>query len=132
LSEPKKKILHIDDDGLMQTIVRASLAAAGGFEVACASSGKEALEKLADYAPDLILLDVMLPEMSGPEIIERLKERIDITRTPVVFMTAKVGGGEEEQYRSLGAGGLIMKPFNPMTLHEQIDRIMLDFSCPKD
>ncbi|SEP69430.1 Response regulator receiver domain-containing protein [Azotobacter beijerinckii] len=123
-----KKILHIEDDGLIQAIVKASLKAIGGLEVLCVSSGKEALEIVGDYSPDLILLDVVMPGMDGPETLKKLKEKIDMEHTPVIFMTAKVTPEEIEHYRTLGASGVIIKPFDPMTLHEEINKIVRDFS----
>ncbi|WP_349573547.1 response regulator [Azotobacter salinestris] len=119
----QKRILHVEDDGLIQAIVRAALQTKG-FEVVCASSGREALEVVSNYSPDLILLDVVMPDMDGLETLERLKGKIDIKRTPVIFMTAGANQKEMEHYRSLGARGIIIKPFNPTRLHEEIGKFL--------
>jgi len=119
-----KKVLHIDDDALIQAIVKASLRASGGFEVLSVSSGKEALERVEQYSPDLILLDAVMPGMDGCETLKHLQAKIDTGHTPVIFMTAKVSQEEVESYSSLGARGVIIKPFDPMGLHKEINRII--------
>ena len=121
-----KKVLHIDDDGLIQAIVKASLKATGGFEVRSVSSGQDALDVVEQYAPDLILLDAVMPGMDGRETLKNLKAKIDTERTPVIFMTAKVSEEEIEGYCTLGASGVIIKPFDPMGLHKEIDKILLN------
>lgn len=127
-----KKILHIDDDGLIQAIVKASLKVAGGFEVLCVSSGKDALDVVEQYSPDLILLDAVMPGMDGRETLKNLKTKIDTERTPVIFMTAQVSQEEIENYRTLGASGIIIKPFDPMGLHKEIDKILLNHAAGGD
>ncbi|RYY83161.1 MAG: response regulator, partial [Comamonadaceae bacterium] len=74
-------------------------------------------------APDLLLLDVMMPGMDGPTTLARLRERPGTARTPVVFMTAKVQASEIEHYKALGALGVVTKPFDPMGLAAQVQAL---------
>ncbi len=119
-----RRILHIEDDPSIQAVTKP-LEAIGGYEVLSCSSGAQALEEVEAFAPDFILLDVMMPGMDGPQTLLRLRERIDLERIPVTFMTAKVQPSEIEHLRKLGARDVIVKPFDPMLLAEQIRSIWL-------
>ncbi|MGQ7959936.1 response regulator [Pseudomonas sp. SP16.1] len=118
-----KRILHVEDDPSIRAVARVALEAVGGFEVLSCANGQEALDQVLGFAPDFILLDVMMPGMDGPQTLERLRELIDIDEVPVVFMTAKVQPGEVAQYRNLGARDVIIKPFDPMQLAAQVRQI---------
>lgn len=118
-----RRILHIEDDPSIQAVARLALEAVGGFQVLTCSSGAEALEQVEDFAPDLILLDVMMPGMDGMQTLERLRERIDIRQIPVAFMTAKAHPAEIAHYRSLGASDVLIKPFDPMQLAGEVRRV---------
>ena len=118
-----KKILHVDDDGDIQEVARLTLEAIGGFTVETCSSGQDALDRAPGFAPDLILLDVMMPQMDGPTTYARLRAQPAMAKVPVIFMTAKVQSHETQQYLDLGAVGVITKPFDPMALSDQIRSI---------
>ncbi|MCW3147667.1 response regulator [Stutzerimonas stutzeri] len=118
-----RRILHVEDDPSIQAVTKLALEAVGGYQVLSCTSGAEALEKVEAFAPDFVLLDVMMPGMDGPETLIRLRERIDLAQVPVAFMTAKVQPREVEQLLSLGARDVIIKPFDPMRLAEQIRSI---------
>ena len=118
-----KRILHVEDDPSIQAITKLALEAIGGFEVLSCGSGNEALEQVQGFAPDFILLDVMMPGMDGPQTLKQLTELIDLSRIPVAFMTAKVQVQEVELYRQLGASDVIFKPFDPMQLATQVRQI---------
>jgi len=118
-----KRILHVEDDPSIQAVAKVALEAVGGFEVLSCSSGKDAIDRVASFAPDFILLDVMMPGMDGPQTLEQLVNLVDINVVPVAFMTAKVQPAEVEHYRSLGARDVIIKPFDPMQLASQIRAI---------
>lgn len=118
-----KRILHVEDDPSIQAVVKVSLEAIGGYQVQSCSSGHQALEEAEAFAPQFVLLDVMMPGMGGPETLTRLSERIDLAQVPVVFMTAKVQPSEIEHLRKLGARDVIVKPFDPMRLASQIQAI---------
>lgn len=120
-----KKILHIEDEADIQEVARVSLEAVGGFTVETCSSGQEALEKAPVFLPDLILLDVMMPGLDGPTTLQELRKMPETVKTPIIFMTAKVQPGEIEKLKKLGAEDVIAKPFDPMTLPEQIKTIWL-------
>ncbi|HAA91651.1 MAG TPA: hypothetical protein DCE33_04355, partial [Rhodospirillaceae bacterium] len=84
-----KKILMAEDDGDIQMIAEMALKDVGGFEVKICSSGQDALDVFCEFAPDLVLLDVMMPGMDGPTTLNKLRERDDGADVPVIFMTAK-------------------------------------------
>ena len=114
-----KRVLFVEDDPDIQTVARMALEAVGGFKVLGCSSGAEALERVEAFAPDLILLDVMMPGMDGMETLRalRLLPRIGgIAAVPVVFMTASAQAQDVSEYRAAGAVDVIAKPFDPMTL----------------
>ena len=119
-----KRILVVDDDNDIRTIAQVSLADVGGWEVILAASGSEALSLAATHQPDLILLDVMMPGMDGLTTFTNLRQS-DVTREiPVVLVTAKALRREHEQYLNLGVEGVIVKPFDPMTLPDTIRGIV--------
>jgi CheY-like chemotaxis protein len=118
-----ERILHVEDDPSIRAVAKVALEAVGGFEVLSCSSGQEALDNVLNFATDLILLDVMMPGMDGPQTLARLVEVVNINSVPVVFMTAKVQPPEVEYYLSLGARDVIIKPFDPMQLANQVRTI---------
>jgi two-component system OmpR family response regulator len=118
-----KRILHVEDDPSIQAVVKVALEAIGDYQVLSCSSGRQALEEVQAFAPQFILLDVMMPGMDGPETLTRLAERVDLSQVPVAFMTAKVQSGEIEHLHKLGARDVIIKPFDPMRLAGQIQAI---------
>ena len=117
------KILYVEDDPDIQAIAVMVLDAISGFTLEPCSSGSEALSKAVDFNPDLILLDVMMPGMDGPETLHALRQLPELANKPVVFMTAKVQPQEVQGYLDLGAVGVIAKPFDPMTLADQLREI---------
>jgi len=118
-----KKIMHVEDDPSIQMVARVALEAVGHFEVCTCSGGQEAIAQYPQFLPQLILLDVMMPGMDGPSTLRQLQQQFDLTTIPVVFMTAKVQSSEIESYKALGASDVVVKPFDPMTLSEQIRQI---------
>ena len=118
-----QKILYAEDEADIHEIAQVALELVGGFTLQLCSSGQEAVEKGPGFAPDLILLDVMMPWMDGPTTLARLREIPALARTPVIFMTAKVQPQEVEALRALGALDIIAKPFDPMQLAQQIGAI---------
>ena len=117
------RILHVEDDHCIQAVAKVALETVGGFKVLSCESGRQALDQVQAFAPNLILLDVMMPDMDGPATLKQLAKLVDLQRIPVVFMTAKVQLKEIEFYRSLGARDVIVKPFDPMLLAGQIKQI---------
>lgn len=116
-------ILSVEDEPDIQAIIKLSLETIGGFNTLICSSGEEALRLAPDFNPDLILLDVMMPGMDGPETFLALQKHPALKDKPVAFMTAKVMQNEVERLGEMGAIGVIAKPFDPMTLPEQIRKL---------
>lgn len=121
---PLNSILYIEDDPDIQTVARIALEAVGGFSVQLCSSGREALDLIATgFAPDLILLDVMMPDMDGMAVLTSLRALPQTAATPAIFMTAKVQPVEVAHYHLQGALGVIAKPFDPMQLAGQVRQL---------
>ena len=116
-------VLYAEDEADIREITGFALEDEGFNLLACAS-GQEALDKAATISADLVLFDVMMPGMDGPTTLQKLRELPNFENTPVIFMTAKVQPSEIEQYKALGALGVISKPFDPMTLADQIRDIL--------
>lgn len=120
-----EKILLVEDEQDIQEVARLSLETIGSFTVQVCNSGKDALTEAPVFKPDLILLDVMMPGMDGLATLKTLRQspNTDINNIPVIFMTAKAQAHEMKNYITSGAIGAISKPFDPMTLAEQIKEI---------
>ena len=121
--KPLARILYVEDEPDIRAIAQMALEAVGGFTVIACASGSEALARAPGAGADLLLLDVMMPGMDGPSTLKALRELPSAANTPVIFMTAKVQAAEVAQYRELGAIDVIHKPFDPMELSAQINRI---------
>jgi two-component system KDP operon response regulator KdpE len=126
VSPEEKLILVADDEARMVRFVRMNLELEG-YQVSEAGSGIEALEKVRDDLPDLVLLDVMMPEMDGFETLERLRE---ISTVPVIMLTVK--GDEEDRIRGLelGADDYVTKPFSPRELASRIRAVLRRAEMP--
>ncbi len=114
----RKRILYIEDETDLQWLVKHILESVGDFDVMVCSSGAEGLRSMEEFAPDLVLLDVMMPEMDGFSILRALRARPENNAVPVVFLTARTQEGDE--YLAAGASGVIAKPFEPGRLVEQV------------
>lgn len=121
------RVLMVEDDADIRAIAHLSLTAVGGCIVAPCASGAEALAQATAFGPDLVLLDVMMPDMDGPTTLAALRKLPGMATVPVVFMTAKVQPQEVQAYRELGATDVVPKPFDPMTLPATL-RAILDRS----
>lgn len=117
------KILVVDDDPDLLIIVRYCLQGIKQLSARFASSGMEAITIAQEFLPDLILLDVMMPVMDGIQTLERIRQTSPIQNTPVILFTAKVTKSEMTEYEGLKILGVITKPFDPLTLYEQIEKI---------
>jgi CheY-like chemotaxis protein len=110
------RVLHVDDEADIREVVEIALGLDPGLSTRSCASGQEALATAADWIPDMILLDVMMPVMDGATTLARLRENSRTAHIPVIFMTARAQSREIDLFRSLGAIGVIPKPFDPMTL----------------
>lgn len=117
------RILYVEDEADIQAVAKLALEMVGGFTVKICSSGEEALREAADFDPDLLLLDVMMPGMDGPTTLKGLRSIPGLENIPAIFMTAKVQRAEVAHLKTLGAREVIPKPFDPMTLADQVRTI---------
>ena len=119
------RILYVEDEPDIQAVAKLALEQVGQFTLEVCSSGQEALDKAAAFSPDLVLLDVMMPEMDGPTTLTKLRDIDGLQSTPAIFMTARVQPHEIQEYKEMGAVDVIAKPFDPMMLSNQIREIWL-------
>jgi CheY-like chemotaxis protein len=120
---PISKVLLVDDEPDIRRIGELSLRRVGGWDVAMAANGADAVALVASFRPDVILLDVMMPSMDGPQTLAALRRVPEGADVPIIFVTAKVQRDEVARLLGLGAIGVVSKPFDPMTLPEEIRRI---------
>lgn len=118
-----KRIMLVEDDPDIQTVTSLALGTFGGFDVRICGSAQEAVECAAQFRPDLILLDFMMPGMDGGDALMALRGIPATAAVPVVFLTARVQPHEIERYRELGSLAVIPKPFEPTALADTIRAI---------
>lgn len=118
------RLLLVEDDADIARVAQLALGIGGEFDVVAADSGEEALRRAAERAPDVVLLDVMMPGMDGPTTYAKLRDLPGCGETPVIFMTARAQADEVRRYLDLGAVGVIAKPFDPMTLSASVRSIL--------
>jgi CheY-like chemotaxis protein len=119
-----KRILIIDDEDDIREVAQLTLEAVGGFEVFTAESGSEGLAKAQIEQPDAILLDVMMPEMDGITTLKNLQANPLTNNIPVILLTAKVQATDQRRFAELGITGMVAKPFDPMTLTDQVASVL--------
>ena len=114
------RILIIDDEDDIREVAALSLETVAGWEVTTASSGALGLQRAIDYQPDAILLDVMMPGMDGPSTFRELRKNPATAHIPVILLTAKVQSNDQRRFADLGVNAILFKPFDPLTLAQQI------------
>lgn len=119
-----RKVLLVDDEPDIRMIAVMSLEKLAGWETVSVGSGREALARVESDRPDVILLDVMMPDMDGPTTFTKLREIEALADVPVIFLTAKVQKAEVARYLELGASGVIQKPFDPLNLAKEVTKIV--------
>lgn len=128
MSTPLKKILYVDDADELRLMVTTVLERIHHYTIKTCICGEEAIENTKDFNPDLILLDMwMSPNMNGIEAFQAFQLQPHLKDIPVIFLTGQADQNEIQQYISLGAIGVIAKPFNPMQLGSSIDQIWQQF-----
>ncbi|MGH9378132.1 MAG: response regulator [Terriglobia bacterium] len=115
-----RRILLIDDDEAIGEVTRATLEILAGWTVTIAASGVEGIALAAAERPDAILLDVMMPDMDGPQTLKELQTNARTVDIPVVFLTAKIQAADIRRFRTLGAKGVIAKPYDPSRLAGEV------------
>jgi DNA-binding response OmpR family regulator len=118
------RIVLVEDDDAIRHLVKMSLESIGGHEVLALSSGAQAIAEACRFEPDLLLLDVSMPEMDGPQTLDALRQQPGLLRVPVVFLTANTQGKDVARYREIGAADVIAKPFNPVHLCERVAAVL--------
>lgn len=119
-----RRVLIIDDEPDIREVAQLSLETVAGWEVMTGASGEDCLAMAGHERPDAILLDVMMPGMDGPSILGELQSDESTRSIPVVFLTAKIQPIDRERYAELGAAGIIGKPFDPMTLADEVSAVL--------
>lgn len=114
------RILYAEDEEDIRAIAQIALEDIGGFQIKYCKNGKEVLNQVENFKPDLLLLDVMMPEMDGPSTLRALHTEYHILDIPTIFMTAKIQPSEIAQYKEMGVIDVITKPFDPMKLAETL------------
>ncbi|ABQ67527.1 response regulator [Rhizorhabdus wittichii] len=116
------RILYVDDEPDIRLIVELALRIRPGIEVRTADSGEAALEVLSggDWRPDLTMVDVMMPGLTGPDVLAAMLDDPELAKIPVVFVTARARPQDVRTYIDQGARGVITKPFDPLTLADQV------------
>jgi two-component system, OmpR family, response regulator len=111
------RVIYVDDEPDIRTIVEMALSLDPDLEVRIAESGRQALEIFAaGFAPDIALLDMMMPEMSGRDLLARMRAMPRFAALPILYVTASARQDDIDRYVSEGADGVITKPFDPLTL----------------
>ena len=123
MAKELKKILYVEDEEDIRMVGEMSLADVGGFEVKACASGAEAIAAAAAFAPDLMVLDVMMPGMDGPTALKALRAMPALASVPAIFMTAKIMAAEIDELKAAGALEVVPKPFDPMTLPDELRAI---------
>lgn len=119
------RVLYVDDEPDLREIAQMSLELDPQLVVRCCPAGEDALREAPEWRPHLVLLDVMMPLMDGPETLRRLRSEYD-AGLKVVFITARAGENDAQQLMALGASGVIVKPFDPLTLAARVRRYLTD------
>ncbi len=119
-----KRVLVIDDEPNIHTIVKISLEKFGGWTVLTASSALEGLQIAQSEQLDAILLDVSMPDIDGLQCFENLRSQPSTQAIPVIFLTAKVLPGDRKRFEELGVDGIISKPFNPVTVWQEVATLL--------
>jgi two-component system OmpR family response regulator len=120
---PLNRICYVEDDEDIQRIVRMTLERVGKMTVEVVGDPTLAIEAMAAFKPDLVMLDWMMPKMDGPTLFRQMKLRPETRALPVVFITAKAAQSDLNELLALGAAGAISKPFSPKDLPDQLRAI---------
>jgi CheY-like chemotaxis protein len=121
-----KCVLIVDDEEDVRAIAQMGLEMATDWNILCASSGEEALAIAATKQPDIILLDMMMPDMDGRTTLQKLKANPTTQQIPVILVTAKIQQSEQESFADMDVAAVLAKPFRPLKLADQINAVLPD------
>ena len=121
-----KRVLVVDDDRVIQQLLEVNLELEGYEVVATAADGKEALQKISELKPDLVILDIMMPKMDGLEVCRRLRADPDLAKIPVILLSARAQDMDIREGLEIGASAYLTKPFDPVELLEVVGRLAKD------
>lgn len=124
-----KRILYAEDEEDIKAIAEIALVDIANFELTHCRNGLEVLSIAKNIIPDLLLFDVMMPEMDGPTTLRALRKLPEYKNIPAIFMTAKIQPNEVQLYKSMGVIEVIAKPFDPMKLSDQIQKAWEKFNA---
>ena len=119
-----RRVLIIDDEEDIREVAALSLEATAGWNVFTAASGAQGIVVAKAERPDAILMDVMMPGVDGPSTFREMQKIDEIKGIPVLLLTAKVQGVDKRRFADLGVAGVLFKPFDPMTLADQISEVL--------
>jgi CheY-like chemotaxis protein len=119
-----RQLLVIDDENDIREVVKLSLQLTEDWTVMTANGGAAGMALALSTEPDAILLDVMMPDMDGPSTLRILQRQGTTKSIPVIFLTAKVQAADRQKFMQLGVWGIIPKPFDPLTLGQQIKDVL--------
>jgi CheY-like chemotaxis protein len=119
-----KCVLVVDDEEDIRSIAQLGLEMGAGWTVLTACSGQEALKMAADSQPDVILLDLMMPDMDGRETLQKLKANSTTQNIPVILLTARIQKSDRDSFADLDVAAVFAKPFRPMQLPDQISEVL--------
>ena len=118
------KLLHVEDDADIREIAQLSLSLTGEFEIVQSEDGQAALAQVQTFTPDVILIDMMMPGLTGPETLEEIRKIPHLTDIPAIFMTARTRDEDVAVLRAMPRVDVISKPFDPISLPEEIKTIL--------
>ena len=118
------RVLYVDDEPDIREIAEMALGLEPDFDVRTAGSGLDALSIMESWAPDVALLDVMMPHMDGPSLLTKIRSLPRFSELPIVFVTARAQRSELQDFSTLDAVGVIAKPFDPMTLGARVRELV--------
>ena len=121
MSKKLQSILYVEDDLHVRTTAKLVMEVIGKFEVRECSSGREALHAARDFQPDLILLDVLMPELDGVNTLAMLRRMPHLADVPALFVTGQTSESDIARYLEAGAIGVIPKPVLPLRLTGQLN-----------
>ena len=119
------RVLYVEDDEIIAELAIMAMEDFGNLTVRHCLSGREALAIVSEFQPELVLLDMMMPDMDGMDTLKHLRKLPEGASLPAVFMSAKVQAHEQEAYLNAGANGVIAKPFDPLELSNKLQEIWL-------